>query len=580
MAKRRTNFVLTTVVGAMLLSTNVAALEFEFNDDDPVKVEIDTLLNYSTMWRVQGSDPNNIRPPKAAPGEVFNDVKYGYAQFQPNGNDSNRNFDTGLVSNRIAFLSEMNATWHDYGLFVRARAFYDAYYMDHNPNTYKPEIPFPEDLLTRAFDDYAGDEDDIGSWSSSVDSQLGKKFEFLDFFAYGSFVVGDRMLDLRVGRQVISWGESLAFQNSISFAQNSIDADAGRAGGTVLKEIFRPLGAVYAQYALSDSISIGAYVHYEHEGVLLSPAGSYWSEQDYLGAGGEKLLLPVLGEATRIDLEDDVKTSGQWGISLTYLLESGAELGFYNLHYHDKAPSVRVDTDNTLNPGADPTIDCQNDSLAVIKENCGLHYYTYYMEDIRLYGASFATVWGTTNVNGEISYRPNSATVLDSNDVKTDKHDPGEIVRGEYMQAQFAWVHLFRPTQYYDDFIFVGEIVGWQFGKTDRSGHEDVDLNNSNSKGGWAFRLMTDFVYKNVFQGLDVTVPFSWVYTPDGNNWVADARHHASQFSTGLKGNYMSVWEIEFIYTQFDGPGGSTPNQNFYHTRDRDNITFSLKHNF
>ena len=68
----------------------------------------------------------------------------------------------------------------------------------------------------------------------------------LDAYVYGSFAVGNTDLQLRVGNQVINWGESIFIQGVNQV--NPIDVPAARRAGAELKEILLPVWAVYANW--------------------------------------------------------------------------------------------------------------------------------------------------------------------------------------------------------------------------------------------------------------------------------------------------------------------------------------------
>lgn len=69
--------------------------------------------------------------------------------------------------------------------------------------------------------------------------------------------------DVRVGRQVVTWGEALMLQGGIAFAQNRVDSAAATVPGVELKEVFLPTGAVYGSFSATDSTTIEAYWQYE-----------------------------------------------------------------------------------------------------------------------------------------------------------------------------------------------------------------------------------------------------------------------------------------------------------------------------
>ena len=117
-APARAGFALAGVL-PLLMSVPAAAVEFSFLDSE-VSGSLDTTVSYGTLWRVQGQDKSN------------NDI---------NGNDGNRNFDTGLVSEVYKITSDLEATYKNYGMFVRGSAFYDTQIMDKRNDYYDANSP-------------------------------------------------------------------------------------------------------------------------------------------------------------------------------------------------------------------------------------------------------------------------------------------------------------------------------------------------------------------------------------------------------------------------------------------------------
>ena len=99
-------------------------MEFSFVDGE-VTGSLDTTLSYGQLYRVQGQDKTND---------------------DTNGNDGNRNFDTGLVSEVFKITSDLEANYQNYGLFVRGTAFYDTQIMDkrNDNDDYRSEPELPE----------------------------------------------------------------------------------------------------------------------------------------------------------------------------------------------------------------------------------------------------------------------------------------------------------------------------------------------------------------------------------------------------------------------------------------------------
>jgi len=545
--------------------SQAAEYNFDFNNDE-VTIDVTHQVQYGLQWRTQDPSTENTVPRISEESIFVNPDKYLYEMAQSgriaNGNDGNLNMGSGLVSNRASWLGEMDIRYKDVGAFVRGRYWYDNVYRD-DPDTWTPTTTAPGFPPTAyPAGDFNGDR--MGRFQDETQDYLGNEFEFLDVYVYGYFDVLGMPSNLKVGKQVINWGESLAFPNSISSGINPVDANAGTRAGIELKEIYLPTEAVYGSIGLTDKITLEAYYQWKHRGIEVIPAGSFWSEQDMLGAGGDRMVITSQGFFDRDDRTDDVSDTGQYGLALRYLTDSGTEYGLYSLTYHNKAPSLLVDQTTRT-------------------------YITDYKEDIRLHGASVSTVLGTTNVSGEISYRPNAIVVLDPTCVDNPfvptlnctEHLPSEPVRGELTQAQISFVHILSTTPVWDDLTLSGELMGWRYGAVNHADNSDPDsFYVTNTPDGAGLLLRADFGYYNVQPGLDVTVPVTWQYGLDGTNLSSNSREDASVFSIGAKAKVNNNFETSLVYTRYEGEDEDQFDPNFYHLHDRDNIALSVKYNF
>jgi two-component system phosphate regulon sensor histidine kinase PhoR len=77
--------------------------------------------------------------------------------------------------------------------------------------------------------------------SDRTRDRLGARARMLDLYGFAALPIGDKLLDVRVGNQVVSWGESLFFPNT-SGAQSPADATKSNVPGTEVKDILLPLG--------------------------------------------------------------------------------------------------------------------------------------------------------------------------------------------------------------------------------------------------------------------------------------------------------------------------------------------------
>lgn len=211
-------------------------------------------------------------------------------------------------------------------------------------------------------------------------SALRFKARLLDFWVSKSFQVGEQQARVRVGKQVISWGESLFLPGGLN---SGVPTDVMRLSqpGTQLKEAVLPTPAISVASGLGGGFNAEAYVQTDWQGNYFAPSGSYWSNVNGLGKGHAAYGL---GEAR-------ARKQGQWGAALRYQPEgTQLNLGLYALNYHDKSPQFSTNLDGS---GA---------GLAGWK----------FVEDRRLYGISANFPIGDWAIGTELSYRPRDAVAL------------------------------------------------------------------------------------------------------------------------------------------------------------------------
>ena len=586
---RKTSIATAVMASSMMISLSAQAFDFKIGSgEDKVEFEWNNHLTYAAMHRTESaSEANTVPVQHGSPIRYVPDGQGGWTDllgrgYNPNynfndaaqaarvqnGNDGNLNFD-GLVQNRISVLSELSMNYKNFGAFVRARAWYDDVWQNQDPASWDPNL------------DYTSNNPGAhgaGEFPSEAQDYMGSHAEILDAYIYTSFWLGNKPGSLKVGRQVINWGESMAFSNSINSAINPVDANAGTRAGVDLKEIFMPTESLYFQMGLTQKINMQAFYQWKHRGTELVASGSFFSEVDMLGAGGSMMFAGDL--VPNNDMTGDVKDGGQYGLAFTYFTDSGTEYGIYAVNAHDKAPSLQVNSDASA-------------------------YDTWYAEDRQVYAASFSTLMGSTNVSGELSYRPNAPIVLDANCVNLNNsignlpgdpypdqdeldrlscttHDPSEVVDASYTQAQVSFAHVLQHNSLWDSANLAGEIVGWYYDDINKDGvdvtKEDMFFTNTPYGVGTLFRIGLD--YNNVLGGANLTIPLTWQYGWAGTNSRTNSREGASILSIGATLVFPNNIETSLTYTQYDGESDDQSDPTFYHLNDRDNIAISAKYSF
>jgi hypothetical protein len=413
----------------LLVAAQAQAVEFSFADNE-ITGSIDTTISYGQLWRVQGQDKTN------------DDI---------NTNDGNRNFDTGLVSEVFKITSDLEASYQNYGVFIRGTAFYDTQIMDKRNDYYDANSPAqPSQSAPRD-----------NSFTRETRRKAGRDAQILDAYVYGNWDVGNMPVSGRFGKQVFNWGEGLFYRNGVN-TTNPVDAAKFRLPGSEVKEVLVPVEALSFNIGLTDNLSMETFYQFNWKETAIDPVGTYFSETDLFADGGntaystQTALIPAadlysglsalgvggLQGGRTVDANGNIKVAsvgpdinakndGQFGVAFRYIAEelNSTEFGFYFVNYHAKEPTIYADLGayEGLNLGAIAQgacgasglpIDCTDPAvLANFAQAAGgvatidvanqVNARREYVEDIRMYGFSFNTTVGNASVFGELSYRPN-----------------------------------------------------------------------------------------------------------------------------------------------------------------------------
>ena len=123
----------------------------------------------------------------------------------------------------------------------------------------------------------------------------------LDAYLYGSFGIGETDLQLRLGRQVVNWGESVFIQGVNQI--NPIDVPAARRPGAELKEVLLPVALAYANWGFGFG-SMELFYQFDWDNTSIDSCGTYWAvtENNISSSPGQcnsaTVITSVLGSAT------------------------------------------------------------------------------------------------------------------------------------------------------------------------------------------------------------------------------------------------------------------------------------------
>jgi len=570
------------LVGGLLSSSllgfalPVSAIEFENNG---LSGNFDTTISYGAQRRVGSRDSSIVG------------FSNGGSAFSVNGDNGNLNYDKGLISSVLKVTHDLDMEYGNFGAFFRASYFRD-------------------------FKNY--DNDDL---SEAAQDKVGQDAELLDAYISGNFTVGGKALDVRIGKQVVSWGESTFIQNSIN-AINPIDVSKIRIPGSELREALLPIPMIWASQELTDNVSVQALYITQFDHTDIDPPGTYFSTNDFAGDGGEYVVTgfglsadcpadqaPAVHCVPR-KADRDAKDSGQYGLSLNWFVPefNETEFGFYFANYHSRLPIISANVTTVFAPTDPPT---------PVPVSGG--YYVEYPEDIKLYGISFNTViqrWGLA-LQGEYSHRTNVPAQIEDVELLLSAlciplsqlggcppNSPGGDIPGyerlKIGQLQFTGTKLFGGSNPFgaSQIVLLGEV-----GMThvyNMPSKNDLRLEGPGTylpgnataafvlgglptqpggyadKDSWGYRLVTKFDYNsalgsaNLSPRIVLTHDVNGTSPGPGGNFI-EGRKSAT---VGMGWDYLGQWSGDVSYTRYGGGG------KFNLINDRDFVAMNVKYSF
>src|SRR5262249_28704487 len=126
--------------------------------------------------------------------------------------------------------------------------------------------------------------------SKSARDLVGSYGRLLDAFAYARFSLGSMPSELRLGRQVLSWGESTFIQGGLNTI-NHFDVSALRVPGSELKEAFLPQEMAVFNLQFNDRFSTQLVYLLHWNDTEPEPVGSFFSTNDFAVPGGQRVVL-------------------------------------------------------------------------------------------------------------------------------------------------------------------------------------------------------------------------------------------------------------------------------------------------
>ncbi|WP_271103962.1 DUF1302 domain-containing protein [Pseudomonas tohonis] len=396
---------------AVSLASTLAAPAFgvTFNIGE-IEGQFDSSLSVGASWSMASPDKDLIG------------VNNGGRGLSQTSDDSHLNFKKGETFSKIfKGIHDLELKYGDTGIFVRGKYWYDFELKD-------------ESRLFKDIDD-----------SNRKEAAQSSGGQILDAFIYHNYNIADLPGSVRLGKQVVSWGESTFIQNGIN-AINPIDVSAFRRPGAEVKEGLIPVNMFYVSQSLTENLSAEAFYQLEWDQTVTDNCGTFFAQPDVVADGCSNNLAvlrtrnsvqaatgglgaPILaaqgvtwgnpdeGVIVPRGADRDARDSGQWGTALRYFSEQlDTEFGAYFINYHSRTP---------IFSGSGAPAAAYNAStlgalaaLTPLRVAGNSKYFMEYPEDVRLFGVSFSTTLPTgTAWSGEISYRPNAPVQINTTDI-------------------------------------------------------------------------------------------------------------------------------------------------------------------
>lgn len=328
-----------TLALAVALGTAAPAYAINFNIGE-LEGQFDSSMSVGASWSMADRDMDLVGNANGGTG------------YTQTGDDGRLNFKKGETFSKIfKGVHDLELRYRDSGAFVRGKYWYDFELKDES----------------RLFKDISDDGRKQAAKASGA--------EILDAFLYHNYSINDLPGTVRVGKQVVSWGESTFIGNSIN-SINPVDASAFRRPGAEIKEGLIPVNMLYVSQSLTDRLSMETFYQLSWKQTVLDNCGTFFASNDVAangcndnyrilnsdlvsllgGVDGLNEAMAALAPVSTSDVglshnqegmlirrgkDNTARDDGQWGLALRWQGDN-TEYGAYFMNYHSRTPFLSV----------------------------------------------------------------------------------------------------------------------------------------------------------------------------------------------------------------------------------------------
>lgn len=433
---------------------------------------------------------------------------------------------------------------------------------------------------------------------------------------------GSDQVTVRLGKQVISWGENTFIGGSLNDI-NTVDITKLRQPGVELKDALVGTPAAHFSWQMNDALALEGFALFGYDELKADPFGSFFGTLDVITDGGgfanatDGLGRPIcvapdggtcglaFAGIPVVRSGDDIPShGGQYGVALRYFapaLGNGFDFGLYyqNLHDHNPQLSARAGT-SPAQPGT---------------------FFVDYAKDVERFGFSFNTIVGPWALGGEYSYRRNApiqgtdflVVAATGGDLGGNSFAPGTEFTGfdryKRHQIQLTTQRLWGPMPMLfgaDQWNTIGEIA---YGWTDDVPGVDIDgrtggnppaaLIAAQQAGGgflrfdditrdfWGFQARSTLTYNNILFNrinMDFNTAFRWDVEGVSPELGGAKLFLAGRkvLSVGVNFDYALRWRAGINQTfVFNDDGRKRPNGSIMNSgTDRDFLSLDVSYTF
>lgn len=573
----KTSLLKVAFCGLAGLAATASAFELEF-DDPNWSGFIDTTVTASVAMSTK-SAPVWARTPSGR-GNIFSDAGEIY-------------------SAPVSFITDLGIRRGNWGLFTRFGYAYDFELMDG------------ANKCTNCGGDPLNDRTPGGALNGIPDGARNEynAFTLYDLFIYGDLELSGHLASLRIGKQVVNWGESSIMGGGISTVINPEDLVKRTTPGTEVKETLLPQEMVYFNFGLSEYTSIEAYYVWNWRRSQFIPVGTFFSPFDFLGQGfNPDLSVPGVEKRG----SDKPKRGGQWGLAMHHVFEgmNDMDLGVYWVRSHAQQPYLQANYDPS-GPAVIPGLFTS--------------YHEVFSEDQDTYAISLAGEVGNTGMQfqTEVNMREN---FWDTRECQNNFGLSG--ILGAIGAAPFPvdWTPNYPDTggipgcenEAHNVYTWLGSLLlsgggglfgadshsyllDWQLQWTDgQSGGDLTDKESfSISNGGtgpiahgseatdgvdqldrlvtdfaWGYVALVSFTYNDVFANINVTPRLVWIHNVEGYESFNNGALVENQrtVSASVTFDYQNNMSLQLGAAWWPGKEGTWS--------DRDNVSATFKYSF